>query len=1096
MRLTIRQKLFLTTVIPFALIYNFLFVTLQVQDFKDQQAYLAQNLRATTTMVARQLNTLFDRSLQLGESISLQLQVMSSMTDDPYAIADNTLKSLQPLPIRTSIFFQQEDLSLQRVITTGQEDAWRTVPDDFYRELQQWLQDGISRGVHESIFAKPLVTTSGDGSGFFHATYTPVGNRHGAILTFIPANDFIQGQSILMNMDAFLFLLNGSGRRLFPLNSDSKRFSSDIINRMFAQAESCSRMEQAHCMGKMFDIETFLHFQLPIKDDGLILSAVLSTTRMPGLLADRLPHLIIFLAVQLLAFLMIWVLTGHITKAFSAICQAMDNIATEEKDNWSSVTENHNTQYMDKHFSRMSQRISQREQKQQESLSTSFDRLLGALNQGIYYFAQDDQGYLRHLSPWMREALSMTGDITKYHYSWLHSGSTDSRRASEVIDSVLNGAEMGTYEIETTSHNGDRCHFEIVIIPAYDAHGSVIGVKGVARNITRWVTDVGHFKGLLQYAPDAIIIANDQGVVELVNSRAEALFGYQGNQLLGQRLCSFIADEYRDKICVGQQLPEALTSPSGVEINITSRSGELIPVELTMNAIATPDGQHFSLFMRDISKRRAAEQALHASEERYRRTIDALQKEYIFYSQNTDGSFISVTPSVMPILGYSQEYFMKNWRKTINRSKDITLISQVLRKLCAGETHPSYQLEVMKADGTIATLEIYESAAFNDQGEVVAIEGIAHDCTRQRRASLALAEARDKAQAANDAKTQFLSSMSHELRTPLNGILGYAQLLQTDANMTHDQLDQLRGIQTSGQHLLTLINDILDLSRAESGHLSIVVRPFSLQELVDSIRQMVCQQAEAKRLSFRITVRQNVPPFILGDQTKIRQVIINLLSNAINFTDAGIVHLDISCDNQQLLFTVQDTGVGIAPEQIKSIFSPFQQGAAGVKKGGTGLGLAISKRIADAMHGSLEVTSEPNVGSRFVFAIAMVCAFTSDKVSDLPTELGMSDADSGMANQAANSDFTVIPHLPHTMTTGLGQQLSACIDIGDIESIRHTIVHLRNHELTQSSAVRRWLDKVIRYCDALDIDSLSQIATALLQYSAEHSDGTELNKVV
>ena len=395
----------------------------------------------------------------------------------------------------------------------------------------------------------------------------------------------------------------------------------------------------------------------------------------------------------------------------------------------------------------------------------------------------------------------------------------------------------------------------------------------------------------------------------------------------------------------------------------------LSPVELTMNTIKTSDDLRYSPCMGDIAKRRAAEQALYASEQRHRRTIDALQKEYIFYSQRLDGSFINVTPSVLSILGHTPEYFMANWLQSMNRDSDRALIRRVFNTLRQGGSHPSYLVELTKADGSIATLEIYESAAYNDQGEIVAIEGLACDRTREHRAALALAEARDNAEAANEAKTLFLSNMSHELRTPLNGILGYTQLLTTQANITPEQHDQLLGIQACGQHLLLLINDILDLTRAESGHLTMTPRPFNLMELIDSICRMICPQAEAQRLAMKLTVCPQVPPFIIGDEMKIRQVLINLLGNAIKFTEAGSISLTVSGHQQMLSFVVQDTGIGIAPDQLQSIFSPFRQGSAGLRKGGTGLGLAISQRIANAMQGTLEVTSELTVGSRFVFSI-------------------------------------------------------------------------------------------------------------------------------
>ncbi|WP_257286141.1 PAS domain S-box protein, partial [Endozoicomonas sp. SESOKO1] len=788
----------------------------------------------------------------------------------------NILSDQQALLPGTAIIIQQADHSLEWIANSREAVLWPPMPADYRQDLQQWLGTGIRQGHHSGVYPLPL-TQAGQRSGeqgFFYARYTTVDHHRVAVLSFVSMADFLRERVALMEMKAYLFLLDSAGKPLFEL--DAPQIPTEVKQQYTDTSrcllQSASNFNSCSSNSGMFKANPFLHIHQPVDNGTLTLSLLLSTSGLYGLL----PQIITFIVVQLLATMMIWLLVGQLSKFFSALIQSLESsIARGEPSIADPLASQRDPFHIRQFIARITHRLQQREERQWTERVSSFDHLLGKLGQGIYYFTHDRDGNMTYLSPWMRTAVGMTRPIETYHHSWLYSDTSGNQKALEETGRVLNGAETSVYELEICDKNGNRSNFEIIKIPIYDAQGHIIGAEGVGRNITRWVSDVAHFRGLLQLAPDAMVITNHLGVIVMVNARAELLTGYQGDLVLGKQLCTLIADEDCNQLCAGEKLLAAPINPSGEEINIITRSGELVPVELTMNAIETPDGLHYSMFMRDIRKRRAAEEALFASEQRLRRTIDALQHEYIFYSQHLDGSFINVTSSVQAILGYSPEYFMKHWRQLLHRNSDRTLVTQVFNILCQGGSHPSYQLEIIKADGTIATLEIYESAAMNDQGEVVAIQGLAHDRTRERRAASALAEARDKAQAASDAKTQFLSNMSHELRTPLNGILGYAQLLMAQSNITPEQQDQLQGIQASGQHLLTLINDILDLSKAESGQLMIAARPFNLMELIDSIYRMVAQQAKAKKLAFKVTISPEVPVFMIGDETKIQQILIN-----------------------------------------------------------------------------------------------------------------------------------------------------------------------------------------------------------------------------
>lgn len=297
-------------------------------------------------------------------------------------------------------------------------------------------------------------------------------------------------------------------------------------------------------------------------------------------------------------------------------------------------------------------------------------------------------------------------------------------------------------------------------------------------------------------------------------------------------------------------------------------------------------------------------------------------------------------------------------------------------------------LQCQRVDGRTVFMEARGAVERDDQGRIIRLIGTALDITDRKAAELELQHAKEKAEAANHAKSLFLANMSHELRTPLNVILGMSQAMSYDTKLSVDQQENLRIIRRSGDYLLSLISDILDLSKIEAGQITFEPTSFDLMAMVHTLRDMFRERANSKGLQFDLEIAPTTPQYITTDAQKLRQTLLNLLSNAIKFTENGgvtlrvtqmAIHQPDSPPTPWLQFFVEDTGAGIAIAEQATIFDAFVQSHTGkTSLDGTGLGLTISRKFVELMGGNLTVCSEPDKGSVFMFGIPLKTAIATD----------------------------------------------------------------------------------------------------------------------
>jgi PAS domain S-box-containing protein len=485
------------------------------------------------------------------------------------------------------------------------------------------------------------------------------------------------------------------------------------------------------------------------------------------------------------------------------------------------------------------------------------------------------------------------------------------------------------------------------------------------------------YREVVENGNDGIVILQDERIC-YCNPRMAQMAGYPASEMVGVNFIERLAATERESLINAYHSRMAgVTMPNRLEIRIIRQDGTSFDAEVTSSKIDYEDRPAVLAFVHDVTERKHNLEIAHENEERYRRVSDLIS-DFAYASRvELSGRMISVwaTGAFTRITGFPLEE-SDPFSALISRihMEDAYIALQHTDRLFDGRPDVA-EFRIINKDGETRWVQNFVHPVMDEtEGRVTWFYGATQDITERKLMEEHLRQAKETAEAATRAKSQFLANMSHEIRTPLNAIIGLTSLLQ-DTHLNSEQRDFVKTIRTSGNVLLTVINEVLDISKIEAGKLELESVPFQLRQCLQEAIHIAKPDALEKKLELIVDVEDAVPQLVLGDNDHLRQILVNLIVNAVKFTDQGEVIIRMSLldpippnnSSWKVKISVQDTGVGISPERMDNLFQSFAHvDPSPVRKvGGTGLGLAISSRLVDLMGGTIAVSSTLGQGSVF-----------------------------------------------------------------------------------------------------------------------------------
>jgi len=506
-----------------------------------------------------------------------------------------------------------------------------------------------------------------------------------------------------------------------------------------------------------------------------------------------------------------------------------------------------------------------------------------------------------------------------------------------------------------------------------------------------------------RHTTNAVIITDANERIEWVNDAFVAMTGHAADEVVGRCARTLLTGPATDPAAIAARRARLLTGRSFKgEVFCYTKAGAGFWQRLDIQPVRDPSGdlRHFVTIGTDITEEKRTAEALVRNEERWQLALEGSDDGVWDWNIAKDTMWFSSRWKTL--IGYAEHEFPNNyhaWQKALHPD-DWPWVQATLDAYLARRTETySVEFRMQHKDGSWRWFLARGKACFGPDGRPLRMIGTHTDVTVWRETEMALRSQREQSEQLNDqleaaiasaqqcaleanlgsqAKSEFLAVMSHEIRTPMNAVIGFTSLL-LDTPLSDEQRDWVRTVRGSGETLLTIINDILDFSKIESGKLELEYRPVSVHQCVDDALCLMGELARRKGLALIATVDNQVPDLITTDGTRLRQVLLNLMSNAIKFTQKGQVEVRVALETgatgQPLVgFSVQDTGMGIPPDRIDRLFKPFSQVDSSTTRrfGGTGLGLAICRSLVKLLCGTIGVTKSSSDGTTFHFTIACV----------------------------------------------------------------------------------------------------------------------------
>ncbi|MBW3598391.1 MAG: PAS domain S-box protein [Planctomycetes bacterium] len=566
-------------------------------------------------------------------------------------------------------------------------------------------------------------------------------------------------------------------------------------------------------------------------------------------------------------------------------------------------------------------------------------------------------------------------------------------RRRQLEETILPAAAAeGVWQGDFTLAGKDKVETPVSMVVLTQRGGSkdVVSYAVVSRDLREQRETAGELResemrlrACFEAAIDCIITIDEEGKILEFNRAAEATFRCMRDQAIGKDLAELFfppqsRKRYHDNLKNYQSTGQGSMVGKRMELTLQRKNGEPFMAEIAIQPVPLRGRAVFTLFLRDVTVEREARRRLEESEALYESLVQNLPVHVI--RKDLNGQFVFVNKSFCDLVARPADRIFGRTDRDLFPPELAAKYQEDDRRVIEQRQGYATVDEHTTPDGEKLYVEVRKTPLFDSRGMCTGVQGIFWDVTDRIRIEQEREEAKRAAEAANVAKSEFLANMSHEIRTPLNGVFGMTELL-LETELNDEQREYLTMIRESGQVLLTVINDILDFSKIEAGKLDLEYEPLDLREVLGDTIKTLSLRAHHKGLELACRFDPAAPEMIVGDSTRLRQVVFNLVGNAIKFTEQGEVILDVACDSKTeeaatLRFAVKDTGVGVPADKLRRIFDAFEQADASTTRrfGGTGLGLAISSKLVDLMGGAIGVESEVGRGSTFHFTVTVPIA--------------------------------------------------------------------------------------------------------------------------